>query len=362
MAKTVFSFLSTTIIAGVLFLSFPVDVSAKESNGSVVVLVPNDHNRSSARQLHLALKDHLSPLNVEVLALSIDKLPKRLPRQKRMAEKHLKTHNALSVVWISNDISRFYIFTPRVKNEPRSELLPSADEGIAARWEAPAAIVYSEVSPLASSMNTMPKIEAVLKEPVDAKAEKEEPSNDTRSKKASSDLGIDRVILFFGYAPTLISDEGPFFHTVALGAGLRLGKYLELNLGVDMFGRDTFKIAEYILRYNQWPVRLSATGILPFAKLDLGLKLGASINVWYVEGLSYNLSDSQAKGNHLKGAVIVAPFLRFRATKWIWLFLEVGADLFFKGDEFTLDNKTLLKKSPVVLRMAAGLEVAFGPF
>ncbi|MCP4679991.1 MAG: hypothetical protein GY854_31765 [Deltaproteobacteria bacterium] len=343
----------TRLIAPLLLfcaLSATAQALAETSDRTVIILIPRD-NKDQSDQLRLAVEAHLSGLQVEVRAVDIETMPTETGGSQEIAAVAQEAHRALTVIWLSPEGDAFFILTPTVDEYPRARKVPDAGEGWVARCETMASIVHSEVTPLVAEL-----VEAPAEDEPEPESKEAEPEEAPKEEVDSSD---DRrpvhLLVGAGYVPAPMSPDGPFLNAATLSLGLVIGEHFQLDFGLDFLQRASLNVPANDAELVRWPLRPGLVLMLPFTNLDLGVRLGAVFDVWYLSGPDYDLADGNVKDRHMDPGLVATVMARYKLLSWFGLFAELGADIYFTDSSYLLNDETLLERGPAQMRAVVGL-------
>ncbi len=289
----------------------------------------------------------MSELQVEVRAAEVE----TTGGGQEVARVALEAHQALTVIWLSPKGDAFFILTPTLDDRPRARKVRDAGEGWAARCEAMASMVHSEVKPLVA-------------EPLEALVEEDDESEETENAAENSTVSPDdsrplHLLVGAGYVPAPMSPDGPFLSAAALSLGLVIGKYFQIDFGLDFLQRASLDVPANDTRLVRWPLRPGIAFMLPLSRLDLGLRVGVVFDVWYLSGPDYDLADTKVKDRHMDPGLVITLIARYKLLPWFGLFAELGADIYFADSSYLLNNESLLERGPVQMRAIVGLAFLF---
>jgi len=347
---------------------------------AVVLLIPGSAGEAGDR-LARVVEAHLSGLEVDLGVVEIEELPADREQQFEVARDHAEKYDAALVFWLTPDASGFHVLVPGSGSEPES-LGVSADEPGSAMWcDVLAAMVHSMVAPFLPEPpleNTDEPEEEPPTESASAEAtagsstsidEEPEPEPPPESSEASGEGGPPpppedrtRVALLAaaGYTPGLPDANGPVRHGARLGLGVGIGRYVELGLGVDLLDRLPLEAADdQTAELFQIPIRLDVSAMAVLSGFQLGGGIGAVLEIRRVRDLTYDTSDAETGDPHAYFGLSAAAAARYWLVEWTALWVEIGADFFFKASSYELEYETRARFGPVRPRGVVGLSFAF---
>jgi hypothetical protein len=336
---------------------------------TVVVLAPDDGG--DHEQLRHAIESHLSSYPVIVLLVQDGTSPEEGGAREAEARDLLVSSQALSVTWVDGE--QLSILTPALHDRVTTRRVPDAGEGWAARCDAMAAVVLSELTTVfdegldAAVAEGQSGDGGSIEPPEDFRLRTPGPETGPGSGRAPPDvvpppsrLGL-ALVLSAGYIPVRLSAAAPWVHGGSFGAGLAAGRHLEVDLGLDLTGGVPLGIPGNDGVLVRWPFRLGAMAVLPLGIVVLSGGVGAVIEVWQVRQLGYTPADDTATAT--RRDVGLTPLFRLRVFVLPYLapYLEAGADLFFSSNRFVSHGSTVLERAAVVGRLAFGVSLLIPP-
>jgi len=346
-----------------LITSAPAGSSAQgpaDDERPVVLLVTSGLDGEQAGELIAAVSAHLHDVGAEVRAVEPPALLGAEAEPLSSARTALEEHGALAAFWWNAETSSLHILTPELGDAPAVKLLTDTDGGWAARCDAMATVIESELVPLLEAAGTaagrdQEQGDLALESITDLVKPVARPT-----PGGANDGGTLEVIGAVGWAPALLSTDGPFVHGAHLGVGLLLLRYVELALGLDLWTRPELPVSGRRIELVQWPVRLTATAQLPLDAWDLGLRFGAVLNTWYLRGLDYSAKDPDGAGPNLSAGVAASLVVRYRVREWIAPWIEIGTDLYAVQSRHVYDGETVIKLAYARPRACIGVAFVFG--
>lgn len=327
---------------------------------TVMVLTP-DATGHAGERLARVIEAHLSDLEVEIAAVAIDAMPLEPELQAELVRAEAHHHEAVIAFWLSEDASEFYVLAPESDTEPEPLGIPDGEPGSAVWCDGLAAIVHSLVAPLlpeppldVDTPAATPPVPEPAPEPVEMAPT--EPTPEPPAEPASRRVAI---IANTGYTPALPDPEGPLRHGVRLGLGVAIGKYLGLVAGIDLFGRIRFETESNMAELAYWPIRIDIAAMAPIGDFEIGGGVGALVEVRQLYELDYELTDTETVKPHAYFGVSIAATSRYWVLRWLAIWLEAGADFFFKTSRYELGNDVRARMGAVRPRGVLGMTLAF---
>lgn len=330
-------------LAAILSLFAAVPASA-DTPTTILLLAPSDRAGQDAndlQQLRLAMQAHLSAHVVFV----------RLhPGRPADAESLCETEDVAAVTWLQDD--HLHVLVPRLGPDVTVRHVPPTDEGWPARCELMAAMLLSEVTPVFTT--DLPTA------PVVAEAPESPPETPPGQAPPAPSRPTVRPVASVGYAPVVLSTDGPYLHGAHLGAGIAIGRHLEITLATSLVESAPLDEAGPEALLRRWPVRLDVCATLPLSILDLGLSAGPVLEVWHIRGLEEPALDERASGTQAAPAFGLAFQLRVRATAWLSPFIDAGIDIHGTHHNFLYRGSPILVRAAVQPHLVVGIRLTPG--
>jgi hypothetical protein len=306
-----------------------------------VVLLPAELSDDQLDELRGALQAHLSAWQVEVT----------------LAE----AESPVAELWLTAD-GHFGILTPALSDEPILRAVPDTGEGWAARCEVMGTVARSVLEPVLAG--TLPEAIETLDETDDdgdapAVAPREDGGIQTRSP-ARRPHGA-HLAVTAGYAPTILSGQGPYLHGATVGLGVGIGRHLEFGAEFALVETADLNVPTSDVALGRWPVRVHAAGIVGSDRLDLALKLGAVIEIWRIRDLDYETVAADLGELQTDAGFTVAARARLKPLPWLAPYAEIGVDLYPSTNRYLYLGNTQLRRSAAQPRVVVGLMVLLGP-
>ena len=253
---------------------------------------------------------------------------------------------AIAVAWLTPWQDRLFLYIPALDEQPRQRPLPPPSEGWTAVSQAAATMKASELQPLLVAVD-VPPVEVVEPDEIEPEPVPVEPRPPGEGSFAA------------GYAPTLLSAQGPLLH----GLGLRVTWLFEGRVGVHA-GLDLCQPADLDPvdgRVVRWPLRIGASAALDLGRgFDLLASLGAVLDVWHVRGLDYTPDDRRATQPNVDGALAWSGAVRYRVLPWLAPYVGLGGVAYFQPLEFQRYGDPVLQRDAVNLGFELGVAVLTG--
>jgi hypothetical protein len=307
-----------------------------------VVLLAERADAEKIAVLASALEAQLSDFGAAVETRQVEHLSNELPQQVKIAR--AEAGGALSVVWLANAGGEFFIFVAdRSSEKILVQSLPRSSEGWESACDAIATLVRSALRPwlTADPAAEAPPLRAEPPaRPPLVPAPAPAPAPTAPSPKTPRVSAI-RAVVTAGYAVALVDPgRGEVAHSAALGLGALLGAHLEIDLSLRAFSALPLDVPDADLRFVRLPIALSATGLMAFGRVSIGLGLGLVVDVTRVRGIPPSQeADGTAFTNVGIAPVVVA---RVRLVDWLAAYASVGADIFFRERRYRWDGETVL--------------------
>jgi len=311
---------------------------------TVLLLAPSEqpsHDTTDLQQLRLAMQAHLS---AHVVFVRLHSSP---PED---AATLFETDDVAAVTWLQDD--HLHMLVPRLSPETTVRHVPPTDEGWPARCELMAAMLVSELTPVLTT--DLPTAPVVAEAPEIPPETAPEPAPPTPPRPTV------RPVASVGYAPALLSTDGPYLHGVHLGAGIAIGRHLDITVAAGLVESAPLDGAGPEAQLRRWPVRLDVCATVPLSVLDLGLSVGPILEVWRIQGLEAPAIDDRASGTQAAPALGLAFHLRIRATSWLAPFVIAGVDLHGANHNFLYRGTPILARAAAQPRLVVGIRLAPG--
>lgn len=296
------------------------------------------------QELALAIEAHLSafPIAVELLAEEI------AVAESEATWALARERDALSVAWLSEDRSTFFILTPALDTQPRSRPVPDTGGGWASRCEVMGAMLASELEPLIAA--------GVLDTPPQPEEEEEVPEEEEVVEPALPRPPT-RGVLYIGYLPTWLAGGDQYLNGVAVGGGLRPWTALEITVELDSIQPADLGLEDNDGRLVRVPLRLSAYGMFPmgWSRVDLGLVGALVAELWQVAWLGYDTRDEDATRIHFDPGLSLAVRLRLWPLPWLAPFMDAGVDFFYMPNRYRIGGETILQRDALQPRLVVGV-------
>jgi hypothetical protein len=347
---------------------------AEEPPVAVVLLIPESTGETGDR-LARVVEAHLGGLEVDLGVVEIEELPSEREQQIAVARDRAERYDAALVFWLEPDASVFHALTLGSESAPESLGMPEDEPGSATWCDVLAAMVHSMVAPLLPEPpleNTDEQEEGSPTESASAeaaagssvsKAEEPEPIPEPESSAAFGEGGpppddTTRLALLAaaGYTPALPDTGGPLRHGARLGLGVGIGRYAEIGAGVDLLDRLALEIADDgSAELFQLPIRLDASVLASLGDFQIGGGIGAVLEVRRVRQPTNGTDLELAADPHAYFGLSAAAAARYWIADWIAIWLELGADFFFKTSAYELEDEIQARIGPARPRGVVGL-------
>lgn len=330
--------LAGLFIAALLATLTPFSAVA-EAPSTVLLLAspePGEPGPHDLQRLRLAMEAHLSAHAVTVVLLQSS--PADAPVLAEAA-------GIAAVTWLQDDT--IHMVAPLLGREPTVRHVPPTDEGWPARCELMAAMLLSELTPiLTGDLPAQPAVADLRQPPAEVS------TAPTRPRVVPAAL--------IGYAPELLSIDGPYLHGIDLGAGVAIGHHLEITLATALVECAPLDGAGAEARLRRWPLRLGVCASVPVSLLDLGLVAGPILEIWRVQGLDEPATDERTSSTQVAPGLGLAFQLRVRATTWLSPFVTAGIDIHASNHRFLYRGTPILERAATQPRLVVGVRFTPG--
>lgn len=308
----------------------------------VLIHTANEPAHEPLWQLQLAVEAHLSSLPVAVTTALHDDGEINFVTAREILERQ----GALSVAWLAADRGSFYTFTPSLGDRAHPHELPAAGEAWATRCEVIASAWLPELEPLfGEAVEEVP--------PAETPASIPEPAETPQRK-------LPPFLASVAYLPMPVAGPTIYRSGVGVTAGLRIGTRLELTGEFNLMLPIPLGVPGSDARLARWPLRVNAALLWPVGRFELGGVAAVVLDLWQVRELGYTTGDPAATRLHADAGLSLAGRFRIRALPWLAPYADVGADLFFGADPFTLGEEVLFERGALQLRLVVGVVVVLG--
>ena len=340
---------------------------------TVYLLAPGDPEvAADYRELWRAVQAHLSALPVAVRLMTVDE-----PLDDTLALDLARDTNALLVAWLSPDRTRIHHLVPASGEQGQSRDLGAAGELWLDRCQVVAAMLHAELGDLEV-------LQQAILDPADADAAQGEGESTADAEDGANPPGAEAETTpspsaeGTGSAPATVEDGGSpaptrihllvsagytlfrpspsagFLHGVGLGLGLRVGRHVGVHAGADLGQATPMTLAGGDARIARWPIRLSATGEVSLARLDLTGRAGVLLDVTRVEDLDFSPADAAALDTRLDLGLALGFEARVRILPWLAPFAAIGLDVYPGSRTYELSSQAVAKRGVAVPRLALG--------
>lgn len=290
----------------------------------------------------MALRSHLSeyPVLLETIPAAHEDLPGSSRRKSAISQ----APGASTIVWLSKGRSSFHIYSPEISNREKTITFSPDQESWVLKCEVIGATVGFELKLMMGDVRE-PVPEA--SPPTDSLAPPESVPPMCAQRRV-------RTVFALGYAPILMSANGPFVNGASIGFGLTFGKYLGIELNGGVVQNVTIRTENDTGRFTQGNFRVRLMGCLPLGSMELGLRLGPVFEAWRILGLDTPRAPSVGRVQMKYGLSSTAVF-SYWPVGWLGLFVEAGLDTYFEDSRYVEENETLLHQQPLQLRTVIGI-------
>ena len=325
----------------------------------LVVLVPTDGE--AAESLARALAAHLSGYAIRIEPHPIERLPAARSDQLELARRvAAQEDGARGVIWL--DATRAsLILLPAPRDPLGAAVVRAAPQGDLGGLHADAlsTIARSALTPWLAPAGPAPAAEAPVPdeaEPAPRFVPPEAPPGPKEPAAKRPPPRRSRVALLAraGYGFSISGNDRDPQHGARFAAGVRLGRHLDLEAGVDALAPiPTAAGGESDAELHRLPARLAATGRLSIGRVDLGLRVGLVVDFTRIEGI--RASTLASDPDRVVPGLFTAAVAELRIVRFLSLFAEGGLDLFARGYDYTLADVTVLRYRPVQPLFSAGV-------
>jgi len=291
--------------------------------------------------LKSTVQAHLGSLPVQVVTREVE----HLPDVQVAGLTNEEGDYPLLAAWLSADDAFLLTLVPPLDRAPRVRRLRDGDVTWLARCDAIAVMLRSELEPLLAESGF------VAPEP-------EEPVEPPAPLPRAPDV---ELALSFGYAPAVLSVEGPYLHGMSASLGVLFVGHLAFSVALGLGQGAHLDPLGDRARLGRWPLRVGIGAQAALGPVDLLGDLGLVLDIWRLMDLAYVPMDAAALGTGIDVAFSPAVTARFRILPWLAPYLTAGVDLYPRSRLFLLQQEALLQRDAVVPRIGAGIAILLRP-
>ena len=290
--------------------------------------------------LENTVQAHLGTLPVQVVMRKVEHLPDDSSPWQASEDS-----DVLLVAWFSDDERTLLTLVPSDDETPRSRSLQGGDVTWLSRCDTVAVMLRSEIEPLlaAAAVTT-------------TTAEEPAPEAAPVSRAARTELSAS-----LGYAPAVLSTDGPYLHGLSIEMGALFVEHLAISVAVGVSQSAPFASLGERTHLDRWPLRIGIGAQVAVGPVDLRADVAVVLDIWRISNLGYLPEDTSALDDRVDAAFSPAFTMRIRLLPWLAPYLVAGIDLYPRNRVFLLDDEVLLSRGRAVPRLGAGVTILVRP-
>lgn len=310
-----------------------------------IILVVSEGQEGQFGELKEVIREHTEDLGAEVEIVGVEQGSSTILERIANIRALLLSNPAFFAIWIERSTSEVFLFVSnRDSDRVFLHTFPIAQSGWAAECDTIAALVRSALITW-----------------LDTPSGSDERSNETGVETAVQEQAPQRdtgEFVFYGdagYSFGLIHPETTV-HGVDVALAAVLWRFLELRISARFFQSEPLGIEGESLAFHRLPFLISIAARWPIARHELGLRAGLVLDATHLSGDA--ASDSEDETDLVHPGFSPSVFYRLSIWRFLYLWMEVGPELYFHRYYYTWNGETVLDYGAVQGRASVGLSFA----